>query len=39
MYQGMVAEAVYKWLYNPFTIGNIPTEVETEVVYTFNPRK
>jgi hypothetical protein len=38
MYQGMVANAVYKWSYTPFTVGNVPTEVETEVAYTFKPR-
>ena len=38
MYQGMVAEAVYKWIYTPFTVGNVQTEVETEVAYTFKPR-
>jgi len=34
MYQGMVANAVYKWSYTPFTVENVPTEVETEVAYS-----
>ena len=38
MYQGMVADAVYKWIYTPFTVGNVATEVETEIAYTFKPR-
>jgi hypothetical protein len=39
MYQGMVVNAVYKWVYRPFLVGNVPTEVETEVAYTFKPKK
>jgi Gram-negative bacterial TonB protein C-terminal len=39
MYQGMVADAIYKWVYSPFLVGTVPTEVETEVTYTFKPKK
>ena len=39
MYQGMVADAVYKWVYTPFLVGTVPTEVETEVAYTFKVKK
>jgi hypothetical protein len=39
MYQGMVSDAVYKWVYTPFLVGTVPTEVETEVAYTFKPKK